>query len=1294
MPGITIALDIGGTFTDLAAFDEATGKVHQAKSATTPKDIAVGIRETLRKSGLDLGAADSFVHGSTTAINTAIERTGARTALITTRGMRDVYEIARDNRIDAYNLFFKRAAPFTPRHLIFEVDERLDQRGELVTAFNDQQAGEVAAKIATLEVESVAICFLHSYVNPEHEQRMAEIVKKALPGVYVTISSDVLREYREYERTSTTALNSYIGPRVSKYLGDLDDILANGGFKGRLLIMQSNGGVMSPAVAKQLPVAMMESGPVGGVIAAAEVGKALGYSNVIAFDMGGTTAKTSAIRDGVPEIAQGYIIGGRSTGHPVMLPVVDIVEVGTGGGSIAWIDPVGALRVGPKSAGGQPGPIAYGWGGTEPTITDCNALLGRINPARFLGGEMPLDLDGANKGLQDKVSGKLGMNTVETALGVLRIAENAMSLAVREVSVERGYDPRDFVMVAMGGAGPLHGVAVARELHIPTVIIPRLPAHFSAFGMILADLRHDYVRTVFRPIVDLDFAMVQAIFDELIGQGEKVLADEGVTKGAMAFERFVDVRYVGQEFTLQVPVTAQIIAQADREAIRHGYNEMHKLRYGQSAEAEPVEIVNIRVVARGRRERPKFPPIDAGEATNKNAALVGERDIYWEDAGKPVKTKIYNRDLLTPDITIAGPAIIEEYASTTVIHPGDSARAAPSGELIITVAPPKPRDTTGDTKKGAKSKAAKPQVDPITLEVIRNALPAFANEMMSVVQYAAYSPFIYEVKDYCVGIYDVKGRIMGQGEGGVAMFLADIPVVVKDAIRHYGIENIHPGDVLCFNHAKIQGSHPNHINIMTPFFVDGEIVAFPTVKAHHRDIGGNRGGITRDYFEEGIQFDHFKLYERGVPNETGFMFLTSNVRIPEHTIGDLRAQVAACRLAERRMEELFRKFGKATIMDSLETIYDMTEAACRAEVEKIPDGEYRAEAWFDNDRVDLARRIPLHTRVVVKGGDMTIDLTGCSNQVRGNINSRTLAPPFIAYKALTAPTDPVNEGSFRALKVEINEGNIMMATPPAPYRSWSAVLATVIDCTLAALAPAIPDRIPAGGQGVVGGSGLSGTGVHPETGRYYNISDAEGAGWGARPFEDGISAQCSIIQGDVRNAPVEACEHKWPIRVEKRGLRVGSGGPGTFRGGLGLEIIMTSLGDMLIDAGGAGSLARMGRQKFPPQGLWGGHPGLPYQGFTRHPGSTDWKDVTGRTDSVWVSPGFSNMQRSSGGGGWGNPLERDPELVRMDAIDGYIDLTMARDDYGVVLDTESGMVDLDATRTLRAQRNGGSLVPK
>jgi N-methylhydantoinase A len=680
---LTIALDIGGTFTDLVAFDSDSGVIHQAKSSTTPADLVVGIRETLGKSGLSLAEAESFVHGSTTAINTAIERSGARVALVTTTGMRDVYEIGRDNREEAYNIYFNPAKPYVPRRLIFEVDERLGARGEVVREFDQQQALAVAEHIAAAGVEAVAVCFLHSYVNPEHEQAMAAVLRSRLPEVYLTLSHEVLREYREYERTSTTVMNSYIGPRVSKYLGDLASSLDDLGFGGRLLIMQSNGGAMSPDQAERLPVAMMESGPVGGVIAAAEVGTALGYPNVVAFDMGGTTAKCSAVHGGVPSIAQGYFIGGSASGHPVLLPVVDIVEVGTGGGSIAWIDGVGALRVGPRSAGGVPGPIAYGWGGTEPTITDADALLGRINPARFLGGEMPLDLDAAREGLRKEVAGQLGLSELTAAAGVLRIAENAMSLAVRQVSLERGFDPRDFAMVAMGGAGPTHAAAVARELHISTIIVPRLPAHFSALGMLLADLRHDYVRTVFSPLDQLDFAEVTGVFDELTAQGGDVLADEGAAAGSVSFQRYLDVRYRGQEFTLQVAVSAATIATADREAIRRAFNEAHEIRRGQSASDQPVEVVNVRVVAIARRGRPSFPAVSAAG----RAQPVGERQVYFDDPTQPLATAIYDRDRLPAGAVAAGPAIIEEYATTTVVPPGASAAVAESGEVIITIAP-------------------------------------------------------------------------------------------------------------------------------------------------------------------------------------------------------------------------------------------------------------------------------------------------------------------------------------------------------------------------------------------------------------------------------------------------------------------------------------------------------------------------------------------------------------------------------------------------------------------------------
>ncbi|HWN37501.1 MAG TPA: hydantoinase/oxoprolinase family protein, partial [Gammaproteobacteria bacterium] len=566
---LSVAVDIGGTFTDLVAYDQATGEVSQSKALTTHGDLPQAVWDCLSKATIAPRAASTVVHGSTIAINIAIEEKGAETALVVTRGTRDVYKIGRQNRPEAYNFRFKRPVPLVPRSRTFECDERLAAGGERLTVLTPQEIERIVAAVRDSGAAAVAVCFLHSYADPVHERALGEQLRAALPGVYVSLSHEIVREYREYERTSTTVMNAYIGPKTSEYVGGIAERLAGDEFAGRFLIMQSNGGVMSPDTAKKLPVAMMESGPVGGVIAAARVGAALGLKNLITFDMGGTTAKTSLIKNSEVSVAQGYHIGGYASGHPVMFPVVDIVEVGAGGGSIAWIDQVGALKLGPQSAGSEPGPICYRRGGTKPAVTDANVVLGRIGAESFLGGEMPLDVAAARRGLESELCGALGMNAVEAALGIVKIAVAKMSLAVRGVSVERGYDPRDFALVAMGGAGPLHALEIARDLQIPTVVVPNLPAHFSALGMLMADVRQDYVRTYYRRLVEADYAELKKIYAELLASGNATLEDAGVAPAARSYQYWMDLRYVGQEFWLQIPVTEAEIAAGDGEAIQN-----------------------------------------------------------------------------------------------------------------------------------------------------------------------------------------------------------------------------------------------------------------------------------------------------------------------------------------------------------------------------------------------------------------------------------------------------------------------------------------------------------------------------------------------------------------------------------------------------------------------------------------------------------------------------------------------------------------------------------------------------
>ncbi|WP_206922878.1 hydantoinase B/oxoprolinase family protein [Alicyclobacillus suci] len=570
------------------------------------------------------------------------------------------------------------------------------------------------------------------------------------------------------------------------------------------------------------------------------------------------------------------------------------------------------------------------------------------------------------------------------------------------------------------------------------------------------------------------------------------------------------------------------------------------------------------------------------------------------------------------------------------------------------------------------------QVDPVTLEVIRNALPAISNEMSADLQRASYNMMVYEVRDYCCALVDKKGRLISQNLGGVSHFVADLGVIIKDAMAKYKEDGFYPGDVLITNHQAVAGQHLNNIVIYTPFFYDEELIGFAMVRAHWMDVGGLStgfgGGVKiADPWMEGLQLNQLKIYEAGRVNETLMAILNDNIRYPDSSLGDMRAQIAACHLAERRLEELFSKYGRDKVMAYLELIFAKTEERCRKVIANIPDGVYEAESFLDNDGDNLAEPVRIHARVIVDGEAMSIDLSGCSQARKGAINSRTLAGAMVAYKALTAPFDPVNEGSFRALQVVIPEGNIMMARYPSPMAKWSIILPTVIDTVLAALANAIPEQIPAAHFGTLGGS-ITCFGVDPRTHKPFVLQGIEGGGWGGRPHEDGESAAVSVCQGDVRNAPIESIEIKAPVIVEERRLRQDSGGAGTFRGGLGLDVRIRNVTEVQWN------LSQGRRSQCPPWGLWGGKPGEVSDYLLKLPGETVWRSV----DVVRhvVPAGSEVLVRTPGGGGWGNPFERDVERVRFDVLEEFISRDCARTDYGVVL-CDDGSVDVDGTTHLR-----------
>jgi N-methylhydantoinase A len=680
---IRLSADVGGTFTDVAAFDEKTGALRLGKTLTTPERLVTGIENGVGKAGSRFDAAGLFLHGTTVAINTILERKGARCALLTTQGFRDIYEIGRVNRPESYNLFFEKHAPLIDRDMRFEIMERMDAQGAVLIPLDEEQVLKFAREAVDAGVQAVAILFLHSYRNPAHEIRAKEIVQKEFPQLFVTASHELSQEYREYERTSTAAANAYIGPRVQTYLTEMQTHLGDAGFGGNFLIVQSTGGLFDVDDARRSCIRMLESGPAAGVAGTKVLCDSIGLANAIAFDMGGTTAKAGVIYEGTVLMTGSALIGGYATGLPVQMPMIDIQEVGTGGGSIARVEVGNALRVGPESAGAAPGPVCYGLGGTEPTITDANLILGRLGADRFLGGEMPLDLPAAKKALTEKVAVPLGIDPIEAAEGILRIATTKMAHVVRWVTTERGLDAADFALVAYGGAGPLHAAAVARELSIGTVIIPRAPGHFSACGMLVADLRRDFVNTWFKPLAEASFADIEAIFAEMERQGRETVG-RGQSLSGVEVRRSADMRYVGQEHAVTVELPIGLFKNEDRAGIKALFDAVHHTRYGFSVANEKAEIVSLRSAVVGQLAKPPFEHIAKGNAEPDAAAFRGRRPVYFASTGF-VDTPTYDRLALKAGNRIAGPALIEEHASTTVMHPGDNVEVDAFGDLVITV---------------------------------------------------------------------------------------------------------------------------------------------------------------------------------------------------------------------------------------------------------------------------------------------------------------------------------------------------------------------------------------------------------------------------------------------------------------------------------------------------------------------------------------------------------------------------------------------------------------------------------
>jgi N-methylhydantoinase A len=676
-----LGVDSGGTFTDVVLFDERRGTLHIAKIPSTPANPALGvvegIRKILRQTGVRPDQVSSLVHGTTVATNALLERKGVRVALLVTDGFLDVLSIGRQDRPKLYDYFERRPDPLVPRHLRFAVRERVLWNGEVLRPLDEPHTRRLIEQLRQKRIPAIAVCLLHCYANPLHERRIKELCEEIYPEAEVSVSHEILPEFREYERTSTTVINSYVMPIIGRYLHDLRQMVRTDGLAVELNVMQSNGGLIGSQSARQASVQTILSGPAAGVIGSLAIGRQAGLRNLITIDMGGTSFDVCLIHDGTVQQTKESEIGG----HPIKVPMLDIHTIGAGGGSIAWIDAGGALRVGPHSAGANPGPVCYGLGGEEPTVTDANLVLGRLDPRYYLGGELPLRPDAARSAIERRIAQPLDLSVEEAAEGIIRVVNAAMVRGIRRVSVERGFDPRDFSMISFGGGGPLHSAELAQELKIPSVLIPVSPGVNSALGLLIADFRCDYSQTFLAPTSLLSLPALNRAYVELEQKALARLRQERIAEKDIRLARSAEIRYAGQGYQIEVPVPSEEVSREDLRQVLRTFHRVHQKLYGYSAPRQDTELVSLRIAGFGKVRKPRFKrEKEAGRSSRR--AAKGKRPVFLGGQYTPVP--IFDRARLRPGDSVPGPAIIEQLDSTTFLPHGHRALVDSYLNLVVT----------------------------------------------------------------------------------------------------------------------------------------------------------------------------------------------------------------------------------------------------------------------------------------------------------------------------------------------------------------------------------------------------------------------------------------------------------------------------------------------------------------------------------------------------------------------------------------------------------------------------------
>jgi 5-oxoprolinase (ATP-hydrolysing)/N-methylhydantoinase A len=1275
-----IGFDIGGTFTDFILADAEAGSIRLHKCLTTPADPSVGalagLEEVTQAAGIALSDVSEILHGTTLVTNAIIERKGARLGLITTQGFRDLLEMGTEQRYDIYDLFLQYPDPLVARRHRIDVPERVDREGRVVTPLDESAVEAAARQLAAQGVQAVAICFLHSYANPEHEKRAAAAVRRAAPELAVSISSEVVAELWEYQRTVTTCANAYVQPLMDSYVTRLERELWARGFRGALRLMHSAGGLVSPAAARAFPIRLLESGPAGGGLATALFGARAGHRDVISFDMGGTTAKACLIEDGRAEIAAMMEAARvhrfkKGSGLPIKAPVIDMIEIGAGGGSIARIDEVGLLRVGPHSAGADPGPACYGRGGTEPTVTDANLTLGWYDPGFFLGGRMTLDAAAAERAV-GTLGAKLKLTPVEAAWGIAKVVTESMAAAARVHLVEKGKDPRRYAMVGFGGAGPAYAAMVARALGVREVIVPPASGAASALGFLVAPLSFEQVRscpTVMEP--GFDAAAANAALAALEAEGRKLLAEAGVPASEMRVERSADMRLVGQVHEITVPLPDGPLDESRLAEIKTAFAAVYTARYTAVFAGAKLEAISFRVRVVGRE--PTLALQQAGADAEGRPKRKGTRRSYfdgiWHEAG------VWDRYALTNGDLIQGPAIIEEREATTIIPPGDSVRVDEGGNLRIAVASAPIPDAVVTRDMPMDQAIARIEADPIALEIMWSRLVTVVEEMWLTVCRTAFSLIISEAQDFACELLDPNGETLAHSPRAMPVFNLTVQRAAKALLQKFPPETLVPGDVLVTNDPWLCAGHLHDIAIATPVFKDGRMVALMTCVGHVSDIGGTKDHLrAREVFEEGLQIPPMKLAREGVPNEDLFTLIGENVRNPWQVLGDIHSMMAANALGAERLVAFMDEYGMHDLQALAAVVQNRAEAAMRDAIRAIPDGVYTSS--ITNNPLGTELTYPL--KVTVAGDSIELDFEGTPPQLPiGGLNctlNYTEAHATYPLKCMLSPNVRGNAGCYRPFTVKAPEGSMLNCTKPASVYLRTRTGWYIAPNIFRALSQAAPKQVQAF-TGLPVSVSMYGWDARK---RLYSDHLFMGGGQGASAQGDGHSSL--LWPTSAANTSIELMEQRVPVLVVEKSYIPDSGGPGRHRGGLGQVVRARKLED-----DGLPTLTSLYPEgvRIRTEGLFGGAPGSQAWGGVRGEDGALLRD-TGTGELVTLTSAAEIAEvRLCGGSGYGDPRQRDLAAIAADLADGYVTPEGAARDYGVVL-REDGTLDEDASRRLRS----------